>query len=194
MAGARTLAGALTPLVGVAPTNANFTSADYDRKTGLKGNGANKYLNSNRLNNDDPQNSKHIGLYLTEIDTAVNRCYFGGGNIAGASSFSVSNSTQINHRVNTNSNHNYNTNSVGFIGATRPSSSSVTARGGGNSFTFSSTAQTPTNDNNRIFSRTALQTETIARISFYSIGEHLDLALLDARVSTLMSDFQTSIP
>ena len=36
--GARTLTGALTPLVGSAPTNFNFVSGDYARKTGLKGN------------------------------------------------------------------------------------------------------------------------------------------------------------
>jgi hypothetical protein len=33
-----------------------------------------------------------------------------------------------------------------------------------------------------------------ARIAFYSIGEALDLALLDARVSTLMTDIGAAIP
>ena len=47
LSGARTLAGALIPLVGTAPTNFNFVSGDYNRKTGLVGNGTNKYLNSN---------------------------------------------------------------------------------------------------------------------------------------------------
>ena len=51
LAGARTLAGALVPLVGTGPTNVGpFVSGDYDRKTGL-GNPSNttKYLNSNFL-------------------------------------------------------------------------------------------------------------------------------------------------
>ena len=59
LAGARTLTGALVPLVGTAPTNNNFASGDYNRKTGLVGNGSTKYLDSNRNNNADPQNSNH---------------------------------------------------------------------------------------------------------------------------------------
>jgi hypothetical protein len=49
LSGARTLAGALVPLAGTAPTNFNFVSGDYNRKTGL-GDASNttKYLNSNR--------------------------------------------------------------------------------------------------------------------------------------------------
>ena len=51
LAGARTLNGALVPLVGTAPTNNNFVSGDYNRKTGLVGDGSTKYLNSNLLVN-----------------------------------------------------------------------------------------------------------------------------------------------
>ena len=65
LAGARTLAGALVPLVGAAPTNFNFVSGDYNRKTGLVGNGSTKYLNSNRSGNADPQNSHHLCVYAT---------------------------------------------------------------------------------------------------------------------------------
>jgi hypothetical protein len=39
LCGARTLAGALVPLVGTAPTNNNFVDADYNRETGLSGMG-----------------------------------------------------------------------------------------------------------------------------------------------------------
>ena len=57
LAGARTLNGALVPLVGIAPTNFNFVAGDYNRKTGLVGDGSTKYLDSNRNNNADPQNN-----------------------------------------------------------------------------------------------------------------------------------------
>jgi len=60
LAGARTLEGALIPLVGAPPTNNNFIANDYNREIGLKGNGIDKYLNTNRQNNIDPQNSKHF--------------------------------------------------------------------------------------------------------------------------------------
>jgi hypothetical protein len=48
LCGARTLAGALVPLAGAAPSNNNFVDADYNRETGLKGNGSTKYLDSGR--------------------------------------------------------------------------------------------------------------------------------------------------
>jgi len=48
LCGARTLAGALVPLVGAAPTNSNFLPGDYNRQTGLVGDGSTKYLDSNR--------------------------------------------------------------------------------------------------------------------------------------------------
>jgi hypothetical protein len=35
---------------------------------------------------------------------------------------------------------------------------------------------------------------TDARIAYYSIGESLDLAKLDTRVSTLMTDLAAAIP
>ena len=67
LAGARTLAGALVPLVGTAPTNNGFIGigTDYVRKTGLLGDGTTKYLDSNRNNNADPQNSQHLAIWAS---------------------------------------------------------------------------------------------------------------------------------
>jgi hypothetical protein len=69
LCGARTLAGALVPLVGAAPTNNNFVDADYNRETGLKGNGSTKYLDSGRANNDDPQDDNHNSAFITQSST-----------------------------------------------------------------------------------------------------------------------------
>ena len=65
LAGARTLAGALVPLVGTAPTRFG-TGAGwlYNRKTGLKGNGTDNYINSDRSNGVDPQDNIHLSAYL----------------------------------------------------------------------------------------------------------------------------------
>lgn len=56
--GPRTLAGALVPLKGVAPTNNGFLDGDYNRKTGL-GDPSNtsKWLDSNVLQNSLPASS-----------------------------------------------------------------------------------------------------------------------------------------
>ena len=67
LAGARTLSGALIPLVGTAPTNNNFVSGDYNRKTGLLGNGSTKKLNSIN-NNTLAQNNNHIYIRVTDED------------------------------------------------------------------------------------------------------------------------------
>ena len=68
------LDGALYPLKGAAPTNFNFVSGDYDRETGLVGDGSTKYLDSNRNNNADPQNNNHICL---SVSTASINNYIG---------------------------------------------------------------------------------------------------------------------
>ena len=70
LAGARTLSGALVPLVGTAPTNFNFVAGDYNRETGLVGDGSTKYLDSNRNNNADPQNSQHLSVYASAQATS----------------------------------------------------------------------------------------------------------------------------
>jgi hypothetical protein len=67
MAGARTLAGALVPLKGPNPGNNAFTDSDYNRATGLKGDGEQKFLLSNVYNNDIEED-RHLSFYVTEGD------------------------------------------------------------------------------------------------------------------------------
>ena len=80
LAGARTLAGALVPLVGAAPTNNGFIGigTDYVRKTGLVGNGSTKYLDSNRNNNTDPRDSNHNSIFISTAGTGI-EIYAGAG-------------------------------------------------------------------------------------------------------------------
>ena len=91
MAGWDSLAGALTPLKGTAPTNSGFLDADLDRGIGLKGNGSTKYLNSNRAGNADGQNDRHVSVFLGDRGTA------GGGARYIASGSSASYDTFINN-------------------------------------------------------------------------------------------------
>ena len=77
LAGARTLNGALVPLKGTAPTNYNFTSGDYDRYWGLKGNASDKYLNLNINNTAELATNKHMSVYITEYPGLPNRIMIG---------------------------------------------------------------------------------------------------------------------
>jgi hypothetical protein len=71
LAGARTLAGALIPLVGTAPTNVGglFVDGDYNRKTGLKGGTGPKYLRVTGVHVSSNPN-RHGYIRCTEATSA----------------------------------------------------------------------------------------------------------------------------
>jgi hypothetical protein len=185
LAGPDTLAGALVPLVGPAPTNYNFGEADYSRTTGLTGDGSTKYLNSNHANNSDPQNSKHVCVWKT--DSLVNISYYFSQRVS-SGAVSCSN---YDSRCNSNT---YNpwpgqASTPGFNGVSRSESTSYARRRFGITGTATATSETPTSDGIHFFanwngSASGFSTHTL---SFYSIGESLDLALLDARLTTYMA-------
>ncbi len=198
LAGARTLSGALMPLVGTAPTNNNFVTADYNRKTGIKGDGSTKYLNPNRNNNADPQNSKHLAVYATEITTisGTSSWYIGGSASAGRSSILNFNGLRLNVNSSTFAAANH---AAGLIATTRTNSSAFQTYGnkitnGNGVTTLAATSSAPANFIPHIFKRHDGTNFSNPRLSYYSIGEHLDLALLDTRVSNLMTALASAIP
>ena len=193
LAGARTLAGALMPLVGTAPTNFNFVSGDYNRKTGLVGNGSTKYLNTNRNNSASPQNNCHLSVWKNDTVSASNP-YFAGAHTAGfAIGASIgqdgmySNSTLAFADSPTGDT----SSAQGFHGHTRLSSSNVSfKRPGSNVKSVSNTSTTPPNFSHFVFALSNAGTPalyTASRFAFYSIGESLDLAKLDTRVTALIA-------
>lgn len=204
LAGARTLAGALTPLVGSAPTNGggNFVSGDYNRENGLVGNASNKYINTNRANNADPQNDNHNAVFSHTIDTVGGGAFYmgAGGGSTGANNLTRG-SNSLPHasrqRSSTRTEVGGNSPVAGFFGTSRSASGSYTHRDGGSNTTVSVTSQTPSSDNIFIFARNngsgTAQFYSNSRLQFYSIGESLDLADLDTRVSTLMADLAAAI-
>jgi hypothetical protein len=197
LAGARTLTGALVPLVGTAPTNVDglFVSDDYNRKTGLGQNGnSSKWLNTNYASNaDSRQNNNHQAFYNTAIDSSSlfvlgNINSTGGITMAAQGSFRNMNATfQIASGTpvaNT------------MYATSRNSSSSYTALLAGLLETFTQSSETPNSGNLGLFrlSGTTATPSANLRVSFYSAGNALDLALLDARVTTLINAFGAAIP
>jgi hypothetical protein len=197
LAGARTLNGALVPLVGTAPINFNFVSADYNRETGLKGDASTKYLDPKRRNNEDPQDSKHIAVYQTEsesksgttVRTAIANPFATGQSFLGTTS------TQAPFGINSsNFNTTHSQSTLGLFGASRLSSSVMIQRLNGSSTSRSINSTTPSSSGLGVFSRGIPGGQrSDARISFYSIGENLNLALLDTRVSALMTAINAAI-
>ena len=196
LAGARTLTGALVPLVGAAPTNINFVSGDYNRETGLKGNGLSQRLDSNRNNNADPQNNKHVSVFSTERETrAIDQIYIGSDTGPGGTAIrsSAIGRTQFQINCQTFSTQDRDVSSS-LLGANRASSAEYVLRLNSSNITINTASQTPDANNLQVFSRRAGLGPTDARLAFYSIGESLDLALLDARVTTLINAFAAVIP
>lgn len=199
LAGARTRLGAMNPLKGSAPTNVNFVDDDYSRTTGLKGDASSKYLDTNRAGNADPQNNNHNSVYITtaHANAAGGRIISNGGAETGTNSLVVSNGASTNavrNRSSASQAVTGNTTAVGLFGATRSGSSTVTVRVNQATSGYSLTSETPRSTNITVFAGIGAATVySDARVSFYSIGEDLDLALLDARVTQLMDDIDAAI-
>lgn len=205
LAGARTLSGALVPLAGAAPTNFNFVAGDYNRKTGLVGDGSTKYLDSNRASNADPQNNAHWAVFPTDL---------GAGSAFVMGSEFTSNSADFNgfyfdQNPNVSAIRSRNGAGTGtdqalfvtyspskLIAASRNSATSFTQRYNSISQTANVISYTPDSSNHYLYRRVNPSSPgySNARIAFYSIGESLDLALLDARVTDLINKFAEVIP
>jgi hypothetical protein len=197
LAGARTLDGALVPLVGTAPTNVGglFVSGDYNRKTGLKGDGSSKYLNSNRNNNTDPRDDNHNSVWVSETGGSTNARYLGTGTSAGDNNI-IRNTANITFQIRTTGANiaiSGAQTSTGFLGMSRLPSNLVTGRVGGANTSNTLSSVAPGSKNVTLFSGLGFNYSD-ARIAFYSIGESLNLAALDARVTALITAFGVAIP
>jgi hypothetical protein len=195
LAGARTLNGALVPLKGTAPTNFNFVSGDYNRKTGLLGDGSTKYLALNRTVNADPQNNRHLSAFPTAVS--------GSGIRAGVSVPQANNglTAYINASSNlslqlcgtdVNTARPFAANRL--IGGARSNATEIIARTNGANSTHANNSVTPITDGIFMYSNGNNQFFNPSRFAFYSIGESLDLALLDTRVTQLITDLGNAIP
>jgi hypothetical protein len=167
----------------------------------LKGNGSTKYLDSNRNNNADPQDNFHMSVFYSEPEAFVSGGRFTMG--AGAGSSGASNFGRRGNNGNLffrNRSATLNdalvqaNQSNTFCGASRNASSAYSYRYNGTTSSISQTSQTPYLNNIAIFRDANAGLNSYARLSFYSIGESLDLADLDTRVSTLMTDIAAAIP
>jgi hypothetical protein len=199
LAGARTLAGALVPLVGTAPTNNGpFVSGDYNRKTGLVGDGSTKSLNSNRNNNVNPQNNRHVTVYVSSAGASTNWKIYIGGTTDGPGSLLLVNS--ISNNILYPSMLDGTTTQAGlgratsFLGMSRDSSSAYVLRANSLNRSIVRPSSAPLDQPIGILSAGSGFSHSDARLAFYSIGESLDLALLDARVTALINAFAAAIP
>ena len=201
MAGWTNLAGALYPLKGAAPTNNGFLAADLDAGIGLKGNGSNKWIGTNRLGTADNQNDVHQSAYMSASAPTVvggSSRYIMGDTDSGNTNAILQLSGSLNDSFQSSPSGSVvitgTAATAGFRGMSRTSSTALAARSAGtaNSGTVTSVPRSPNQVGvyGSAFGVASATGLTDATLSFYSIGSALDLAALDSAVSTLMSDLR----
>lgn len=205
--GARTLSGALTPLVGQAPTNNGpFVSGDYNRRTGLVGNGATKYINTNRAGNADPQNDVHFCVYATTYSGQSGyRAFMGSGDIqTGASNIfwngpSVGSGQRSRNITAQTASPNIVSGALspGLFGISRNSSATYSLRANQTTISVGQPSETSVSANWWVFTTNnngSVVLPTSSRLNFYSTGTSLTLATLESRLATLTTAIGAAIP
>jgi hypothetical protein len=196
LCGPRTLAGALVPLRGDAPTPNGFVSGDYSRTDGLRDPDGTSLLDTNRSVTDDPQDDVHLAAYLTALQSG------GGGIVAAFDAGPPVVGTQIAMtaggnfftRCRTTNDDQTDALATGFAGMSRSASSEYAKRNDGSTATLSETSVAQTALNYAVFSNaTSGQPTTDATIAFYSIGLSLDLAKLDSHISSYVTAIGAAI-
>lgn len=120
MAGATTVAGALVPIKGATPTHSNLVAGDIGIKTGIKGNGSSKHIDSNVLGNSFSLNNAHTYAFVTEAGTTSTRSIYGHGGTGGGSTRMNWGSISV-CQANTGDNHT--STSIGGYGMSRDNGS-----------------------------------------------------------------------
>lgn len=192
LAGARTQAGALKPAVGPAQTGINLPTAGYNRRTGQLGDGTG-YVDTGLRLNQLAFNNASMGLWVVAAATS-GVGYMGRDDTSpntGEMGIYRQDSTLRGRNQASNAFGSSAANSsTGFIGMSRGSAVTLSFRAAGTteSLSYSSAGTSSSANNILVFSRdTAAASKTNGRIALYFAGRNLNLALLEARVSTLIS-------
>jgi hypothetical protein len=195
LAGARTLAGALVPVVGDAPTNVadGFVEGDYSRTDGLTGDGT-SYIDTGFANTTLDKDDAHCAVYATSHETDTG-AYIGAFDLStGDCQIAGFNATNVICRfMAANGELIPSDKLTPFLAATRGASASYLFRDDGATNTITRTSGTPTTMDWCVFARSTNPTHTSpsdATIAFYSIGTDIGsagLTDLDTAVSNLIT-------
>ena len=206
LAGARTKEGAIIPLANAsnsAPTlNGTAGGWNYDRKTGLRGNGTNNFIDCNRAPSAESSgNNAHFSYYVGQLGSSASS-YMGATLTTGTQAYSqIIDFSGLNTSINGTTGGiaiaSISNTALGFVGTTRTGASATALRAQRTSTAGSQAFTAANNLNFYVCCRNlngAANSFTTTRFAFYSIGESLDLALLDARITDLINAFAVTIP
>jgi hypothetical protein len=190
--GARTLAGALVPLVGPAPTNIGpFVSGDYGRKTGLTSSGT-KELDTNRPANADPQDNMHRLVYVTSRLLATER-YISSSTLTVDTVLGSTTGFRARANSGTIVTHGTGTTVPSVIGVSRASSANYDWQGLGQSGNQVNASTSQAVSDVFVFSSGASSYGAFG-CCYYSVGEAVNLGQIETRVATLSAAINAAIP
>jgi hypothetical protein len=189
LAGPDTLSGALVPLRAdmPTPTNNNFVSADYSRTTGLKGK-TGGYISSGFQHNLLTLNSRHLAVFTSEPEGTASIEAL-AGTISDAIQMTLLSTSATGKIVRIADNSGVQSvaaTATGLFGGSRSDSATKVQRYASSMFGTTAVSASFADDVIQIMARGAAN-HTTARLSFYSIGEALDLAQLDALLTAYMA-------
>lgn len=192
--GARTLSGALVPLVGGTVTNNNFVSGDYSRKNGLKGTFNSNKMLSQACAAGASLNNHSFSVFLTASPFSAGINWLMESQSSAWSGFFQSSASLNGRSANTQFTHSQSVVAGKLIGISRNGSAGYSFRNNGvtDAVTQASLATNSFATVN-VFNCVG-QVATGNTYCFYHSGTNLDLALLEARVASLRTAIGNAIP
>ena len=177
-------------MTSVTNVNNNFVAADLDQLTGLKGDGATKYISTGVNNNDNAQNDLSVSVYVSDPQTTGLSVELGTGNVfsrltlgrrdnAGPELFHSNQSGAVFVPVATEPS--------GFYGHSRSDGSGYAVYYNGATTNTLAASQAPQADPITVFSAVGAFPSS-ARLATYHIGPALDLATLEGLQATLLAE------
>ena len=197
LCGPRTLAGALVPLRGDAPTPYGFVSGDHSRTDGLRDPEGTSYLDSGFNVSDEYLNDVHISAYSTLDPGGAYKSVMGAysGTTPTSLHMSLKTTVLVANVNNTTTASGADTDGIGFIGASREDAVNANTRAGGTNNTLAGASTGVSGLNIFVFARNNNGSAPTSdmRLAFYSAGTFLDLAKLDSHVSAYVSAIGAAI-
>jgi hypothetical protein len=201
LCGPRTLAGALVPLRGTAPTAYGFVEGDYDRE-GLTGDGS-SYLDSNVSGGAYDDESHHWSVFLTS-GSSIGRAPLGyiTNTLTGQPNYSFSflfadaTNNMLAYYLGATTFYSGAGAATGLAGMSANNDGTFTSRIDGINKQSTATSQTLYPANYYVFARNNVPGAaaiTDATIAFYSIGTSLDLAKLDSHITAYVTAIGAAI-
>lgn len=196
--GPRTLEGALVPLAGTVPTNYGFIDFDYDRKLGIKC-ADNKLLKTNTNGSSYPKDNIHVAVFATEkfSRTRTQNLIYQNSSTGGTFLYIISSgySARLRNSFAAISTWPTGTNLTigGLIGLSRKDNTGFTYSYD-EIYTFKnniSSSFIATGDFYLFGRGVNTSPYNNARIGFYSLGESLDLAKLEARLKIYFAQIKS---